>query len=121
MSLGTPESGLDGRMRSSNEETGDNKCIRAHLKDNHLAQLFSTAAEMQPEDWHQKGLHHNCINITLTQKPFNCHSVGNRHQDLDEINVLFQCIIHVQHCSLDVCVLPVLMANARELKINVSS
>ncbi len=121
MSLGTPESGLDGRMRSSNEETGDNKCIRAHLKDNHLAQLFSTAAEMQPEDWHQKGLHHNCINITLSQKPFNCHSVWKQTPDLDEINVLSRCIIHVQHCSLDICVLPVLMANARELKINVSS
>lgn len=50
MSLGTPESGLDGRKCYSNEETGDNKCISAHLKDNHLAQLFSTAADMQPED-----------------------------------------------------------------------
>lgn len=50
MSLGTPESDLDGRIRSSNEETGDNKCVSAHQKDNHLAQLFSTVADMQPED-----------------------------------------------------------------------
>lgn len=46
MSLGTPESDLDGRICYSNEETGDNKCLSAHQKDNHLAQLFPTVADM---------------------------------------------------------------------------